>query len=313
MKTIFIESITADTGTVTDFFQVAQADKKTKKNGEPYLSMVLRDRTGEVDAKLWSIPDGLELSAGDFVKVEAQTDTYRDAMQLKVTRIRKLDRAEVTLDDYLPASQRDRDAMHVELLIMVDHIGDDNLRTAVMETVLEVKDLLRDAPAAKKNHQPYLGGLLEHTLTLCALVSAICLHYKDLDADVLLAGAILHDIGKVFELCYEDHIGITAAGRLVGHVIQGSILWAQHSAELDPATRDHVSHIIASHHGQKEWGAAQVPMTREAFVLHLLDNMDSKLGIIDGGLASGVDADGFTSYNQALGSAIWKPRTEGAV
>ena len=307
MKTLFIEQLAADTGKLIDFFQVAQCDRKTKKGGQGYLALKLRDRTGEVDAKLWDIPDGLQIQTGDFVKVDAETQTYREALQLKLTRIRKAEPAEVVLDDFIPASKRDRNEMLTQVDGLVASIANEQLRASLAELVMDfdIRGWLRDCPAAMKKHQAYLGGLLEHILNIASMVEGACKSYPVLNRDVLIAGAILHDIGKVFELCYQDHIGYTRIGTLTGHIIQGSIIWFKYSSNLDKATRDHIEHIIASHHGQKEWGAAVLPMTREAFVFHLLDQMDSQMGILDNLLAGDLDSEGFAPFDRALNCTVW--------
>jgi 3'-5' exoribonuclease len=165
--------------------------------------------------------------------------------------------------------------------------------------------MLLNAPAAKSLHQAYLGGLLDHIIALCKLADAVCSCYPDLSRDILLTGCILHDIGKVVELRYDTQIGYTRAGTLTGHIIQGSIIWAKYSEGVDQATREHVQHIIASHHGIKEWGAAVLPMTREAQIFHLLDMVDSRYEIATNALASGVDENGMTAWSNTLGHAVW--------
>lgn len=304
-KTVFVANIDPAGEPGIDCFQVASVERRTTRRGGAYMAMALRDRTGEVGAKLWDAPGDLEIRPGDFVKVQFEPASYNGELQLKVLRIRVLDRAEIAIDDYIPASKRDRDQMYGELLAIIETISDIDLRSALKLCVGEHGCLLRDAPAAKKKHQAYLGGLLEHILSLCGLADAVSRHYPVLSRDILIAAAVLHDIGKVHELVYEDHIGYSRPGTLTGHVIQGSILWHRYSGNLDPATRDHIQHIIASHHGGRERGAAQVPMTREAHVFHLLDMIDSRVELIGSLLASGVNADGMTPYDHALECAVW--------
>lgn len=311
MKTIFTADLKPDTGTFDDYFQVTRADRKEKKRGGGYLSLMLRDRTGEVDAKLWDIPDDFTCKAGDFVKVRAETDTYNDKLQLKVKLIKVIDRAEVAIDDFIPASKRDRLVMFDELCRVIASIKDDALKVTLADIASDHAGQIQNAPAAVKLHQAYLGGLLEHTLNICAMVEVTCYCYPELNRDVLMAGTILHDIGKIYEMQYTDQIGSTRAGRLLGHIIQGSILWdkytteSSYSRDIDPVTRDHVAHIIASHHGQREWGAAVIPMTREAQVMHMLDQLDAKMAIMNDALAGQLDADGFTQKVYAMDTPLW--------
>lgn len=315
MKDVFVDQLKTDTGSFDGFFQVTQVDRKDTKAGKPYLTMKLRDKTGEVGAKLWDIPEGFTTQPGDFLKVRAETGKdYRDpkVVELKLKLVKVLDRAEVDIADFIPASKRDRNAMYNELGSIILSIGDPGLQLAVSDIVAAHSKELRDAPAARKMHQAYLGGLLEHVLNMCALVDGICKVYPDLDRDVMVAGVIVHDIGKLWEMAYEDHIGTTRPGNLLGHIIQGSVFWANNTEMLDPVTRDHVAHIIVSHHGCKEWGSPILPMTREAQLVHLVDMIDSKVAIMDGALAGPLDPDGFTSRIHALDTALWNGAPDAA-
>lgn len=309
MKELFIEKLTPETGMVTTFAQVARVDKKAKQDGELYLSIVLKDRTGEVPANLWDIPADLgELKARSVVKVKAVTGSYRDALQLKILQIRPAKIEEYAIEDFIPASKRDRDEMLAQLSGVVDTIIDQTLQDAVRRCIGENSIELRDAPAAKSVHQAYLGGLLEHILQLCKLADAVCSCYPALRRDILIAAAIIHDIGKLAELHYSDSIGYTRQGTLTGHIIQGSILWAKYSESLDAATRDHVQHIIASHHGNRDWGAAVLPMTREAWIFHLLDMIDAKYEMVTNAIDAGVDDNGLTAWQPKLESLLWDGR-----
>jgi 3'-5' exoribonuclease len=180
------------------------------------------------------------------------------------------------------------------------------LRAALRALIEDYRTQLQNAPAAWKKHQAYLGGLLEHILSLCGLAVAVSARYfPQLNRDVLIAACIVHDIGKVEELAYEDFIGYSRQGSLLGHIVQGSIIWSLYADRLDPATRDHIAHIIVSHHGRRDWGSPQVPMTREAQIFHLLDMIDSRMGLLDNIFAAGVDANGFTQYDRGMETQLW--------
>lgn len=172
MKRIFVADISSSTPGFIEQFQVAEVQRRVKKDGHAYLSLVLRDRSGELDGKLWDIPPGFTLTEGEFVKVEAEAGTYRDQAQLNIRiRIRTLAREEIQLEDFLPASKRDRDEMFTELRGALETIGDGHpgLRNALARIVQELAPILVKAPAAKSNHHAYLGGLLEHILSLIGL------------------------------------------------------------------------------------------------------------------------------------------------
>jgi len=307
MKRIFVADISSSTPGFIEQFQVAEVQHRVKKDGHAYLSLVLKDRTGELDGKLWDIPAGFALTEGEFVKVEAEAGTYRDQVQLNIRRIRRLAREEIQLEDFLPASKRDRDEMFTELRGALETIGDGHpgLRNALARMVQELAPVLVKAPAAKSNHHAYLGGLLEHILSLIRLADLVCAHYPGLDRDVLVAAAILHDIGKVTELCYDTSLGYARRGTLVGHCVLGVEILNRYSVDVDQAAREHLEHIVVSHHGETEWGAVKLPMTREARVFHLLDMIDSQMAMMNTALDRGTDANGFTAFVPALRTALW--------
>lgn len=230
-------------------------------------------------------------------------------MQLNLRRIRKLARDEVQLEDFLPASKRDRNVMLSELQASLGTVGDGHpgLREALLRMVEVLAPALVNAPAAKSDHHGYLGDLLEHVLSLMGLAERICAHYPELDRDLLVAAAVLHDIGKVPELCYETVLGYARRGTLVivGHCVLGVEILSRYSGLLDQATREHLEHFIVSHHGQIEWGAVRLPMTREARVFHLLDMIDSQMAIMNTAFDHGTDGNGFTTFVPALRTALW--------
>ncbi len=304
MKATFVDTITPETGKLVDYFQVLQCDVKTKKDGAPYLTLKLGDRTGSLEAKAWDTP-AVTPKAGDVVKIEGDASSYRNALQITVRRMRVAEASEFDKGDYIPTSKQDRDVLLVEVLDLTNLIGRVDLRSAVQALVIANSAALRDCPAAKKNHQPYLGGLMEHVLGIARSAIKICEVYPQLDRDILLAAAIIHDIGKLAELTYDTHIGYSRLGSLVGHVTLGALFFDKVAGGLDAATRDHVFHIIASHHGQLLWRAATVPQTKEAMVFHCLDMLDARLHTCEQAIAAGVDENGFTAYIPAMESALW--------
>lgn len=311
-KSVFVSDLLPETGSITTVFRASQVERKMASNGKPYLDLTLRDRTGEVKAKFWNVPADVECKPGSVVRVAAQTETFRDVLQLKVFSLDIVPPEEVQLEDFIPASKRDRDEMMAALESYIGLIQRRDLRAVLTSALIADTStalLLRDCPAARKVHQAYLGGLLEHLLNLCSLAVDVCATYPSLDRDVLLAGAIVHDVGKLWELSYFEDIGSTRPGQLLGHIIQGSIWWDRISAGLDQETREHIAHIIASHHGQLEWGAAVQPMSREAQMFHLLDMIDSRMAIMSEALESQpADANGFTPRVYPLGVPVlhWK-------
>jgi 3'-5' exoribonuclease len=311
-KVAFIDAIQPNTQLI-DAFLVTACEVRMTKTEKQFLSLKLRDRTGEVAAKMWDYSPAIAAPvAGDFVKIEAGASLYKDELQLTITRMRALTDDEIDLADFMAASKRDRDEMLGELDAWIGSLGKE-MHSIIMGVLSasDVRGLLRDAPAAKANHQPYLGGLLEHILALCFLADQVSVVYPELDRELLIAAAILHDIGKIYELNFQRSISYSRRGLLLGHIVIG-LQMIQEASEGEilmwkPATarREHLEHIIASHHGRREWGSPVVPMSREAIIFHQLDMIDSRMAGLDLLQGSPLDADGFTAYQRSFETQIW--------
>ncbi len=287
---------------------------RQKKTGEPYLSLTLCDRTGEIDAKMWdNVAEVINaFERDDIVKVKGRVQVYNNRLQLTIHKLRKLEESEIDLVDYLPASRRDPAEMLAELREVGASIQNPHLKSLV-ELFLsdeEIARLYQRAPAAKYIHHAYLGGLLEHVLSLCQLCRLAVQHYPALDADLLLAGAILHDVGKIYELTYERSFGYSSEGQLVGHIAIGLRLIEQKLRQL-PDFPDRlrllVEHLVVSHHGTLEFGSPKLPLFPEALVLHYLDDLDAKLDCMRAILEHDRQVEGhWTSYNTSLERVLLK-------
>jgi 3'-5' exoribonuclease len=293
---------------ITTSFLVQSKEIRQKKSGELYLSLMLGDRTGDVDAKMWDnvaeVAD--EFDRDDFVKVKGLTQVYHNRPQLTIHKLRRMDDSEIDFADYFPSSARDPEEMWVELRAVVADIGNPHLK-ALLEALLndgDVAQRYRRAPAAKSIHHAYLGGLIEHVLSLCALAKLAAEHYAGVDRDLLLAGVVLHDIGKIYELNYERGISYSTDGQLIGHIDIAMRMVAeklQGLPDFPPRLRSLVEHMILSHHGHLEFGSAKLPQFPEALLLHYLDDMDSKMESMRALIANDRQVEGcFTLYNTAL-------------
>ncbi|MBV9157196.1 MAG: HDIG domain-containing protein [Acidobacteriaceae bacterium] len=276
---------------VTTQFLVLSKEIRHKKTGEPYLSLHLADRTGEVDAKMWdNVPEVMDtFDRDDFVKVKGLLQVYQNRSQFTVHRLRRLEDHEVDLADYFPCSDRDPEQMFAELQAIIADFENPHLRNLLQEIFRDpqIAAKYKMAPAAKNIHHACRGGLLEHVLSLCALSRLTATHYKTLDVELLLAGAILHDIGKVEELSYSRSFGYSAEGQLLGHIIIGLRIVGSkfdHVPGFPPKLRTLIEHMIISHHGELEFGSPKVPAFAEALLLHHLDNLDSKMDAVRGAL-----------------------------
>jgi 3'-5' exoribonuclease len=298
---------------VTAQFLVLSKDIRQKKTGEPYLSLHLADRTGEVEAKMWDnvaeIMNAFERD--DFIKVKGILQIYQNRSQFTVHRLRRLQDHEVDFADYFPCSERDPDDMFAELQSTIASIGNIHLRTLLERVFSDTRlaSLYKTAPAAKNIHHACRGGLIEHVLSLCKLSRLTASHYANVDLDLLLTGAILHDIGKVDELAYSRSFSYSAEGQLLGHIVIGLRILASkfdQLPEFPPKLRMLVEHMIISHHGELEFGSPKVPVFPEALLLHHLDNLDSKMDAMRTAVSRDRIESEFTGWISALERIVLK-------
>ena len=313
MKSVYVSGLQPNQ-LVTSTFLVLVKDVRQKKTGEPYLSLTLGDRTGELDAKMWdNVAEVLEtFDRDDFIKVKGLLQIYQNRPQLTVHKMIRVDDTEVDIADFLPASKRDPDEMMAELRDVIASLGNPHLK-ALVEALFadeEIARRFRLAPAAKAIHHAFLGGLVEHVLSLCHLCRLISPHYKDVDPDLLLAGAILHDIGKIYELSYDRSFLYSMEGQLLGHIVIALRMIDEKLRGLPdfpPRLRTLLEHMILSHHGELAFGSPKVPLFAEALLLHHLDNLDSKMECVRASVEKDRNVSGvWTTYCAALDRILLK-------
>jgi len=283
MKDIMVADLASrENREITGFFAAGSKQVRTNREGGRYFALTLCDRTGQIDARMWEIEDAGEFAAGDVVKVRGEVSRFNEKLQVKVEKIRRAAPGEYELADFVPQSQRDIGEMWVELEGWVASLRDADLKR-LLEAFLNDEDLaraLKEAPAAKGLHHAWIGGLLEHMLSLMAMCEAAAQHYPEVNRDLLLSGVVLHDIGKLRELSWGTSFDYTLEGQLLGHITIGIGMIEGKIAGLPdfPAEkRLLVEHLVLSHHGEFEFGSPKLPMTPEAIVLHYLDNLDAKM------------------------------------
>jgi 3'-5' exoribonuclease len=313
MKTPYVSDLKPNQ-VFSAIFLVHVKDVRQKKSGDPYLSLLLGDRTGEVEAKMWdNVADVMgTFDRDDFVKVKGLLQIFQNRPQLTIHKMARVLESDVDFADYFPASERDPLEMFAELRAIVAGMGNTHLRD-LLNAVLDDEPLARmyrTAPAAKHVHHAYLGGLIEHVLSVCHLCRVAAAHYNFVDLDLLLAGAVLHDVGKVAELTYERSFGYSAEGQLLGHIVIGLRLLndkLQRFPDFPAKLRVLVEHMIVSHHGELEFGSPKVPLFPEALLLHHLDNLDSKMECMRSMIARDRHVEGcWTGYNASLERAVLK-------
>ncbi len=298
---------------VSGVFLVQQKDVRQKKTGEPYLALMLGDRTGDLDAKMWDNAAKVidTFSRDDFVSVKGWLQVHHNRPQLTIFELSRNEEAGLDHRDFFPVSARDPKEMWTELRGIVEGMGNPHLRAllAAMMDDPEIAQGLRAAPAAKTIHHARLGGLLEHVLSICALARVTAAHYG-VDGDLVIAGVVLHDIGKLRELFYDRSFGYSDEGQLLGHIAIGLRMVGDKIRDLPdfpPRLRTLVEHMILSHHGALEFGSPKAPLFPEALLLHQLDNLDSKMESMRVSLDRDRQVDGvWTSYNPALDRAVLK-------
>jgi len=295
---------------VQGVFLVQSKEVRQKKTGEPYLSLVLMDRSGDVEAKMWdNVAEVVEtFERDDFVRVRGQTVAYQGKTQLTVHSLQRISDEDVDIADFLPVSRRDPEQMWRELNEIIGSISNPHLK-ALLQAIFsdrEIADAYRRAPAAKGIHHAWIGGLLEHVLSMSALARFLASHYPGIDLDLLLAGVLLHDIGKIRELDYSRSFSYSTEGGLIGHIQIGLRIVADHlPADFPPRLRNLLEHLILSHHGQLEFGSPKLPCFPEAMLLHLIDLTDSKMAAMQASLEKEKNSDSvWTGYNAALERSI---------
>lgn len=266
---------------------VQDSNFKQTRDGKYFIQMVLRDRTGSVRAVRWEASHDLfaSFSSTDFVQVTGRVEEFQQNLQVVVDKIKKVSPTDVDLADFLPTSVRSPDEMEQELLEHIAAMADPDLRALLVAIVEdpEIRPHLLRCPAGKTLHHAYLGGLLEHILSLINSAKLIVKNYPQLNVDLLVTAAVVHDLGKIQELSYERAFGYTDRGQLVGHIGLGILILAEKTQSLPNFPQDHrmhLEHIIASHHGELEFGALKVPMTSEAMAFHFIDNLDAKMAML---------------------------------
>ena len=306
-KKLFIAQMSAGQQ-VRDLFLVSRKSLAETKAGKPYLALGLMDKTGEIEARLWdnALQFDAQAEEGAFVLVQAVAKPFREQLQLVVGSLQQVAEASVDLGDFMPASPRPLAEMAGELDTVIAGIAHAAIRTLLRE-IFQGETLARfqRAPAAKKMHHAYIGGLIEHTLSVVGMAEKTASHYPLLDRDLLLAGALLHDIAKIEEFDFaRPPFGYTDRGRLVGHLVLGVELVRKAAEKVPDITADQLDqlmHIILSHHGQLAFGSPVLPMTPEAILLHHLDDMDAKMNYMEG-LRSKMTGSGrqWTDYQRPL-------------
>jgi 3'-5' exoribonuclease len=312
--------------TVSEVFRASEKQLRPNRNGNLYLQVELSDRTGVIGARMWNATESLYRSFqnGDYVQIEGTTQLFQGAMQLIATRLVKLEPSEVNEDDFTPLAAVAVDKLVVRLGEILRGITSPHLQN-LAECFLLDEPLMAKfarAPAGVKHHHAYHGGLLEHVINLMEVIVRLAPCYPQIDRDLLVMGAFLHDIGKVDELCYERELAYSDEGQLIGHLVMAVGLLEEKVREAEKLSGEPIpeetvlrlKHMLLSHHGEYEYGSPKLPMTLEAVALYCLDLLDAKVAAFGQQLRDDPNVDSpWTHYHPGLGRKLFKGygRSEG--
>ena len=292
---------------VEDVFILSAKSLAQKRDGNPYLNVSLADKSGQIRGVVWDNVDQVSSAAnvGDFVQINATAGEYRGLVQLVIRAMAAVAGDDLAISDFLPATARNVDQMFERLKALTDTVTAAPIK-ALITAFWQDTDFVQSfkkAPAAKKMHHAYLGGLLEHTLSMALLADKIAGHYSGVDRDMLLAGAVLHDIGKIRELSYTQSIDYTDEGRLLSHIIIGLEMVESKIRSIEGFSQTQaalIKHMLISHHGAREFGSPEPPKTIEAVLLNYIDEIDSRVNGIREFMAAEDDGSAWTSYHRLL-------------
>ncbi|HEV3317050.1 MAG TPA: HD domain-containing protein [Candidatus Angelobacter sp.] len=292
---------------ITSSFVVATKQVKPKKSGELYLALTVADRTGQLEAKMWdNVNDHIgSFDQDDFVKIRGLLNKFNGRFQLTIHKVRCMEDSEIDFDDYLPRTTKNIDELWRTMGEFVESFRNPHLKALVQAFMADpqIERAYKNAPAAKTLHHAYIGGLLDHVVSLLRLCDLACRNYPEMiDRDLLMTGAFLHDIGKVHELSFARSFAYTTRGQLLGHMIIELEMLQEKLAQVPGFPGEYktlLEHLIISHHGKYEFGSPKMPMFPEALMLHYLDDLDSKMESMRAHFERESGAE-WTSYNGSL-------------
>ncbi len=314
----FISSIT-ERENIDQVFLVSEKQLRANRNGNSYLQLRLADKTGSVIGMLWNAGDAVfnSFENGNFLRVQGTTQVYNGNLQMIVTRVEKVDRSTIDLADFETVNSAEIEKLAAKLAEILRSIRNVYLRQLAERFLADEAFMAKfcAAPAGVKNHHAHRGGLLTHVVSLMEVCRSVAPHYPEVDPELLLVGAFLHDAGKIDELTYDGELGYSDEGQLIGHLVMAVGMVDSKVAEVEKLSGQafptelalRIKHMVVSHHGEYEFGSPKLPMTMEALALHHLDNLDAKLFAASQILKEDLNSESpWTSYNAPLARKFFK-------
>lgn len=312
MKKQFIADIKAGDW-VDDIFVLSEKSLSQKRDGDNFLNVIISDKTGTLKGVVWDNVNQIAagITSGDFAYVNGNVSEYKGALQVVIKKMEPFPSDRIDPSDFLPQTSRNIEDMFERLVKRANSITTDYLKALINAFFndREFVNKFKTAPAAKKMHHAYIGGLLEHTVSMTSLADKIAGHYGGINRDLLLTGAILHDIGKIDEFDYQSKIDYSDKGRLLNHIVIGIKMVDDKLSEIDHFPEDQMlllKHMIVSHHGTREFGSPEPPKTIEAVLLNYIDEIDSKVNAVRDFIASEDPDETWTSYHRLLERHFYK-------
>lgn len=288
---------------------------RMKKNGEEYLFFILKDKTGHIPSVMWDNVSRYKdkFQKGDFVKIEGLVGMFGNGLQITVKRIRRVEEKDEREGfdklNYFETTEGDIESMWKELLDIIDSLQDKYIKRLVEEITKENEKKIKMYPGAMRIHHEYIGGFLEHTLSVARSCEYFAGKYVEINRDLLISGAILHDIGKLRELSISNTTEYSEEGNLIGHIVLGSDMVKEKARKIEDFPEDkliQLDHIILSHQGTMEWGSPKPPMTIEALILHYVEDLDAKINIFKKAIKKDMEGGKFTQKDPFLGRVLYK-------
>ena len=307
--------------TIDDVYLVRDPILRSTTRGDLYIAMYLLDRTGQLNGRMWQATETIykALPKPGFVRVQGRSELYQNNLQIIINNISVVEADKVNIDDFLARTKKDVGRMFEEVTKMVGHIKNPQLQTIVKKFLAdkELMEKFRDAPGGMKLHHNYIGGLLEHVHNMLRVAVAILPLYPNVQADLVLAGIFLHDIGKTEELTYDMAFTYTDSGQLIGHIVKSILMVNQKvdalragGTQIDQEIVDSLGHIIISHHGEYEFGSPKLPAMPEAFMVYFIDDLDAKLNMVESAIDEEQSDSSWTAWINALQTRLYRKRME---
>lgn len=287
--------------------------KMTSKAGKNYFNVTLQDKTGILNGKIWDLNSQIDdFNKNQVIKIDAQITSFQGDLQANISRLRVSQDGEYQISDYMKQTQKDVDQLYQRILAMIDVISNEHLSVLLKSFFVDdpvFKRRFMEHPAAKNVHHNYMGGLIEHVSSVTEIAAFLAGQYEGVDLDLVIAGALLHDIGKMEELQSMPSAEYTDAGQLLGHIMIGYATVRERIHLIDGFPKlleEKLLHIIISHHGELEYGSPKVPVTREAMIVHYADNIDAKMKLFEAAIEEDRTEGHWTAFNRLLNRTLYK-------